>query len=114
MVFTQTGTDKYNKRIELQSAAETRGATGEIIKTWSTFATVWSRIRTLTGTEKNAARQVQATQSHEITIRYSSDVVGVAVNDRIVYGSRIFDIKDIRNVDEMNIEIRMLVTESMD
>ena len=110
----QTHTSKYNRRVSLQSATTISSLTGEPEKTWSTYATVWAAIRTLSGRERNAAQQVQATQTHEVTIRYSSEVADVTPKDRILYGSRIFDIQDVRNIDETNIEIRMLCAEAAD
>lgn len=92
----------------------TPSLTGEPIKTYTEYATVWAAIRTLTGRERNAAQQVQATLSHEITVRYSSDTSGAKPTDRIVYDTRTFDVKDVRNIDEANIEIRMLCVESVD
>lgn len=64
----------------------------------------------MSGNEKVRNDQVVGLLSMEVTIRYSSDVSCVKVSDRVVYGSDIFDIKDVRNVDEKNIEIRMLCT----
>ena len=97
-------TGRLNKRIELQHYVETRDAVGWVTKTWSTYATVWAALRTLSGRERDVASQERATLSHEITIRYRS---GVHADHRIVRGGRTFDIKDARNVDEGNVEIRM-------
>ena len=87
--------------------------TGELIKTYTQYAEVWAAVRTLSGRERNAAQQVQASLSHEITVRYSSDTSVAKPSDRIVYDSRYFDIKDVRNIDEANIEIRMLCVEAL-
>lgn len=114
MEFRQTPIYKMNRRVELQSATTSTGSTGELIKTWTTFATVWAYMRTMTGNEKNLSQQVKSNLSYEITIRYSSDVSGINPDDRILYDSRMFDIKDVRNVDETNIEIRMLCSEATD
>lgn len=94
--------------IDLQSYAETRSASGAVTKTWSTYATVWAKFRTLSGNERIAAQQVSSVLTHEITIRYRS---GVQPGHRISWSGRLFDIKDVRNVDELNIETRMLCTE---
>lgn len=110
MAFNQTKTSEYNRRISLQSATKTKSASGHPTNSWSNYATIWARIRTLSGNEKVRNDQVVGLLSMEVTIRYSSDVSCVKVSDRVVYGSDIFDIKDVRNVDEKNIEIRMLCT----
>lgn len=111
MTFNRTQTHEFNKRISLQRSTETKSASGHPTKSWSTIATIWAKIRTLSGTEKVRNDQVVGLLSMEVTIRYSSDVSGAKVSDRILYGSDTFDIKDVRNVDEQNIEIRMLCTQ---
>ena len=92
------------KRIALQHYVETRSASGAVTRTWATYATVWAQVRTLSGRERDIAQQERATLSHEITIRYRS---GVQADHRILYDSRYFDVKDVRNFDERNKEIRM-------
>lgn len=92
------------QRIALQSYDESRTASGAVTRTWSTYATVWAQLRTLSGRERDRAQQEAATLSHEITIRYRS---GVRPDHRVYYAGRTFDIKDVRNVDERNKEIRM-------
>jgi len=115
MEFTQTSTTRMNRRISMQALDDplTVSDTGEPIKTYTQYAEVWASVRTLSGRERNASQQVQATLSHEITVRYSSDTSVVKPSDRIVYGGRYFDIKDTRNIDEANIEIRMLCVEAL-
>jgi len=116
MAFKQTPIAEMNKRISMQSLDSDleSSLTGEPIRSYTEYAVVWAKIRTLSGRERNAAQQVQATMSHELTVRYSSDVSGAMPTDRVVYGSRIFDVKDVRNIDEANIEIRMLCVETAD
>lgn len=99
---------KMKHYIALQHWSETRTASGFATQTYTTYASVWSALRTLSGRERLSAQQVNATLTHEITIRYRDDV---QADDRIVWGSRIFDIKDVRNVDEADVEIRMLAVE---
>jgi len=94
--------------VSLQRYVETRTASGHAQQTWSTYATVRARFRTLSGHERLAAQQAKAVLTHEITIRYRSDV---HPDHRILWGSRTFDLKDVRSVDERNVELRMLASE---
>lgn len=94
--------------ISLQSYAETRSASGHARQTWSTYVSVWAKFRTLSGNERIAAQQASSVLTHEVSIRQLDFVKS---GDRIVWGDRIFDIKDVRNVDELNVETRMLCTE---
>lgn len=98
-------------RMTLQRYRETRSASGHAARAYENFATnVWMRFLTLSGGERLRAQQVQATLTHEATIVYAASLIP-HVDWRILWGSRIFDIKDVRNVDEQNVEIRMLVSE---
>lgn len=110
MRFRRTPIGEMTRRIKLQRPQQKSGDTGEMEKVYTTYTAAWAKIRTLSGGERMAAQQVAATLTHEITMAYRSGLT-IRADDRIVYGSRIFDIKDIRNVDEANIEIRMRCTE---
>ena len=99
---------ELRNKVSLQNYDETRSASGHPTRTYATYASVWAKFRTLSGTERMAAQQVSGVITHEVTIRYRSDV---HVDHRILWGTRYFDIKDVRNVDEQNEQIRMLVTE---
>jgi len=112
MTFTPTPIGQFNKRIELQSLKNPpdKSETGEPIRSYLTYATVWAAFRTLSGNERIAAEQVEAVQTHEVTIRYRADVTPA---HRFKMSERIFDIKDVRNVDEANIELRMRCTEAV-
>lgn len=97
-------------KVNLQRYVETRSASGHLTKTWSTYATVWMKLRTLSGNERLATQQVNALQSHEASMVYGASIIP-HVDHRIVWGTRTFDIKDVRNVDELNTEIRMRIHE---
>lgn len=110
MTFRATATGQFRHRIQLQRLTDPpeRSATGEPLKSYAIFGTEWAAFRTLAGVERLAGQQVNALQTHEITIHYRSDVTP---EHRILSGTRVFDIKDVRNVDEANIELRMRCTE---
>ncbi len=101
---------QLNRRIVLQAPWLAAGETGEPEKLYDTYVTVWAGFRTLSGGERLASEQVGATLTHEVTIRYRA---GVLPTHRIKYGTRILDIKDVRDVDERHEEIRIRCTESL-
>lgn len=101
---------KLRNYVALQNYTESRTGSGFAQRTWSTYASVWAGVRTLSGGERLSSQQVGGTLTHEFSIRWRS---GVHVDHRILWDGRYFDIKDVRNVDEANIEIRMLCSEVM-
>jgi len=40
---------RLKKRVAIQQATDSRGATGQVIKTWATVATVWAGIEPIKG-----------------------------------------------------------------
>lgn len=108
MKWTPAG--QFKRRITLEAPCDPpqRGDTGEDLRVYMPYATVWAAFRTLSGGERIASQQVAATLTHEVTIRYRA---GVRPDHRIVLGQRVFDVKDVRDVDEAHVEIRMQCTE---
>jgi SPP1 family predicted phage head-tail adaptor len=96
--------------VQLQHYTETRSASGQTTRTYATYATVWLKLRTLSGNERIQAQQASAVLTHEAIMVYCASIVPHA-DHRIVWGARTFDIKDVRNVDERNEELRMLCSE---
>ena len=90
---------KLRHRVELQRQAENRDGYGQPIRSWATFATVWGSVEPLQGRELEHAKQITAETSHKITIRYQDSL---NVENRVVYGDRIFDIEAILNPHERN------------
>ena len=86
-------------RIELQHATATRNAYGEPIEAFATYATVWAAVEPLSMRERVQAEQMKAQRTHKITIRYLS---GVVVTDRVVFGSRTFEVVSFLNHEERN------------
>jgi SPP1 family predicted phage head-tail adaptor len=100
--------EKMRKRVELQSVTETTSGLGETSRAWATYATVWASIKQLTGRELFYSQQVHSEATTQITIRYSSAVV---TKNRVLFGARIFQILDIKNIDEKNERLELLTVE---
>lgn len=85
-------------RVTLQVASRTRTARGNVTETWNDIATVWARIRAVSGREYFAAQQAQSEVKTEITARYRR---GVTPAWRVKHGNSIYDIEavlpDIKN-----------------
>ncbi len=95
-------------KIEIQVFTETQNDYGEVIKGFTTFATVYASIIPLSGKEYFASKSVNAEISHKIECRYVS---GVLPSMRIVFGSRVFNIVSALNIREANKTLQIMATE---
>lgn len=99
---------KLRHRVTIQSKAATRDTYGEEVIIWTTVATVWAAVEPLQGREYLEARQVTAEVSTRIIIRRRS---GILPEMRAVYGSRIYDILAVIEVDEARREMELMCQE---
>lgn len=95
-------------RIELQSYIDTTDVYGKPVRTWSTYATVWAQITPVSSNEQINGLQLNSNASHGVLIRYRPDV---QPNHRILFGTRIFNIQGVRNLDEMKIATALVCLE---
>jgi SPP1 family predicted phage head-tail adaptor len=100
-------------RIVLQSPGGVTDSVGERTTVWTDAATVYAEIRGLTAREMMAAGQRQATTSHVITFPFGANVAAVIAAWRVKYGTRIFTIEGVLNVDEARKTIQLFCTESV-
>jgi SPP1 family predicted phage head-tail adaptor len=92
----------------IQQVTEGQDATGAVTESWDTFATVWSSLEPIAGREYFEAKQTMADTTHRIRIRYLS---GVVPKMRVLFGSRIYNITEIINYMERNVELHLMATE---
>lgn len=90
-----TGTDSY----------------GAPVETWTPLHTCWASITPLRGRDFLAAQQVQAEVTHRIFVNYNATTAGITPKDRVVLGTRNFDIEAILNVDELDRELELMAIE---
>lgn len=91
-------------RIAFQTFAETKGARGGVSDAWTTMSTVWGSISPLTGRELTNAQMRNSEITHKITIRYLSTV---NAKGRALFGTRIFQLYEVLNIDERGIEMQI-------
>jgi len=97
-----------DRRVIVQSCAKTTDGQGGFTEAWSTFLTVWCSIEPVKGYEKFQAAQMETPISHKIMMRYQN---GITTAMRILWGTRIFDIKEVINIDEDNAFLRITAIE---
>jgi len=94
-----------HKIVIQQSTLGGAGAYGGQVKSWSTFATVWAKIRPTSGRKLIEAQAAQSKVDTEITIRY---LAGVLPAMRVSYNSAIYDIDAVINRDLANKEMLLM------
>jgi SPP1 family predicted phage head-tail adaptor len=99
---------KLRRRLEIQQAIETQGATGEMAVTWATFATVWGAVEPLRGREFWAAKEQQAMVDTRIRIRYLD---GVTPKMEVLDGTRRYLITAVIDPEMRHIEQQLMCQE---
>lgn len=99
---------KLNKRIDLQSPADTIDAYGQPSRGWSTYATVWAQIIPTGGSEPTVADEQQQERLHRLVIRYTA---GVYSTHRALYGSRVLNFQSVTDPDERHEWLEIEATE---
>ena len=85
------------ERVQLQSFLVTQSAVGDDVETWTTFATVRGRMEPMSASAAERAARETVTRRWRLTIRYRSDVTAA---NRVVWGTRQFNIEGVVNPDE--------------
>jgi SPP1 family predicted phage head-tail adaptor len=101
---------QLRKSIILQAETSVSDGAGGYALGWTDVATVWGEIKPVTGREVYASQHQEGRVTHEISLRYRSDVM-VTSNMRAVYGGRFFNIRAVMNQDERNRWTALLVEE---
>lgn len=99
-------------RVTLQNpAAETFDSFSQPVKTFTTLGTFWSAIWPLTGREEVIAKQVKATATHAMRTRWLGKSITVNPTTQVLFGSRIFGVVSVRNIQERNIRYEWILEE---
>lgn len=97
-------------RLEIQTKSGTQDTYGQPAEDWTTQATVWGSVEPLLGRERFTAQQTQAEVTHRIRIRHRD----LTAKSRIKFGSRYFEIIEILNPKERNVELSLLAKEEIE
>lgn len=77
---------KLRHRVQLQEHTTAFNASGDVVETWATVATLWAAVEPLQGRELFTAQAIDARLTHRVTLRYRDDVTA---SQRILFDSRI-------------------------
>ncbi len=98
------------KSVKIQSAVLTKNTTGELIPAWSTDATVRASIKQASGDETVDENQQKTTKTFDVVIRYFA---GLTAANRLLWGVRVLNIASVDNVDEADVEMRLICKEAV-
>lgn len=74
------------------------------------IATMWASIEPVRGAETESDSQLRADMTHRIVVRADSDTT-IAPTYRLGFGSREFEILELRDVEERGIRIELMCKE---
>jgi SPP1 family predicted phage head-tail adaptor len=96
--------------IQIQSQSLAPDAvTGMPIQTWVTVRTTWARIVSPSSAERFLTDQFTDLVTHAIVIRYTATPVSGGM--RVLFGSRVFQVQTIDNVQERNVRLNLMCLE---
>lgn len=99
---------RLRNRVTVQSMSTTQDAVGQETISWTDVATVWAQINPLSGRDYYTQSGEHAEITHEILMRHGTTV---RPGDRIVYGSRNFDVRAALTVQERDAWLKLRVVE---
>jgi SPP1 family predicted phage head-tail adaptor len=90
---------KLRHSIVIQKFIGNKTPAGGWLNDWNDYATVKAYIKPISGNERLYAMRLESSVTHKIYIRYRNDV---NASNRINYKNRLFNIKYVINIEEMN------------
>lgn len=97
-----------DKLVSVQRQVSTRDAAGQVNDDWNEITQWWAAIKPISGREYFNASGERAEVTHEIGMRYGVDV---RPRDRVVYGSRVFNVRSVLNIEERNRHLKLMCSE---
>lgn len=100
----------YRHKITIQERLTGQDSYGAPMESWTDLATAWASIEPLSGRELYAAQELNSEINVRIKMRYRP---GVLSSMRILYGTRIFDILAVVDIEERHRVLELLCKEMM-
>lgn len=99
---------RLRHQVQYQTRTQTKTASGQSKSTWGPSQARYASVVPMSGDEATIGGQESGVVTHEVTIRYHG---GESPKDRIVFGTRVLEIRRIVNVDELNRKLVILCSE---
>ena len=107
---TTVGSGAINRPITIQKLVNTVDAMGGSAKTWTNYIKTWSHVEPWKGVEKIVAQQTYTSNISKFLIRYRPSQ-NIDASMRILYRSRIYNIRNIIQPAEAHTTIQILAEE---
>lgn len=102
---------RLRHRVQIQQHSTGQSASGAVVDTWTTLATVWASVQPLLGREFWQARQENAVVSTKIRMRWNGVL---QPRHRIVHAGRWFDVVSVALVDDIQHELVVMANERVE
>lgn len=99
---------RMRHRIVIQELQEVSDGGGGFIEDWVDVVTVWADVEPLQSREYFEAQQTQVELTHRVKMRFRASLTTA---HRLKHKDRALAIQSIINVDERNVELRVLCAE---
>ena len=100
---------RLRNRVTIQSQSTTQDSVGQETQTWTDVKVVWAQINPLAGKDYYNQSGEHAEISHEVLMR---DGVTVRPGDRLEFGTRYFDVREVLRVQERGAFLKLRAVES--
>jgi len=100
-------------RIDFQSLQKTADGQGGFTSAWVTYQSCWAKIKNASAVERVYGQKLEDNYTHEIIIRNTLDHAIQKASDRILFGTRIFQIDTIQFIDERKWWIKITAMEGV-
>lgn len=101
---------RLNQRITIQQPAASQDAYGEMVPSWTTFATVWAEVKPVLGSEAVVNGMTLAQAPVKVRIRH---LAGVLPTMRVVHETRTLAVRSVAEMDSAG-QIDELLCEVID
>jgi SPP1 family predicted phage head-tail adaptor len=96
--------------LAIQESVETQDDLGGVVQTWQTVLRPWASLEAVSDREFFASGQVQADVDHRARLRYHD---GITPKMRVTVGSRVFNIRAVRDLEGRRRELELLLREQV-
>ena len=98
------------KQVTFQAETPTTDSAGGYALVWTNVMTVWADIKPSSGQKYFVDGHLEGHVTHHVTMRYQS---GITTDMRMIYNSRVFNIRAVLNTNESNRWLELLVEEGV-